>query len=227
VQELVQVREQDPKQRNKMTNTEKPTTKAEGKKAGGGGKMKTIPTIPKLDNAPLKKTEEKLQEKKEEKADKKKSEKKVDIPKKTEAIINGKSLPISTKKSVAICKFISGKKLHKAIFDLEQVLTHKKVVPMKGEIPHQKGEGISSGRYPKKASEYFINLLKSLQANANVNGLEEPRIVEAIANLASRPYGKFGRVKKKRTHVQIKVMDKKKSEKKVSNKSNLNKKVKK
>ncbi len=209
MRELVQLKEQDLKQRNKMTNTEKPTTKAEGKKAGGGEKMKTIPAIPKLDNALLKKTEEKLQEKKEEKADKKKPENKVEMPKKTEAIINGKSLPISTKKSVAICKFIGGKRIHKAISDLEQVLTHKKVVPMKGEIPHQKGKGISSGRYPKKAVEHFINLLKSLQANANVNGLEEPRIVEAIANLASRPYGKFGRVKKKRTHVRIKVKEKK------------------
>ena len=188
-----------------MTNTEKPTTKAEGKKESVGGNMKKIP---KLENAPLKKTGITSQEKKEDKIEKQRNAKQIDKPKKTEAIINGRSLPISTKKSVAICKFIAGKKLYKAIYDLEQVLTHKKVVPMKGEIPHQKGKGISSGGYPKKAAEYFIKLLKSLQANANVNGLEEPVIVEAIANLASRPFGKFGRVRKKRTHVQIKVKDK-------------------
>ncbi len=143
-----------------------------------------------------------------EKIEKKKEEKKVEILKKTEAIINGRSLPISTKKSVAVCKFIGGKHLQKAISDLEQVLIHKQVIPMKGEIPHQKGKGISSGGYPKKTVEHFIKLLKSLQANANVNGLDEPIISEVIANFASRPYGKFGRVRKKRTHVQIKVKDK-------------------
>ncbi|MCK4647714.1 hypothetical protein KAT24_02180 [Candidatus Pacearchaeota archaeon] len=156
---------------------------------------------------------EKIQDKKEEKGNKKEDEKKskekqlAEKPKKTEAVINGKSLPTSTKKSSAVCKFIQGKRIQKAISDLEQVLVHKKVVPMKGEIPHKKGKRISSGGYPKKTVEYFIKLLKSLQTNANVNGLDEPVIVEAIANMASRPYGKFGRVRRKRTHVKIKVRE--------------------
>ena len=152
-----------------------------------------------------------LKEKKkdEKKIEIKKEEKKSEKPKTTEAVIYGKSLPMSTKKSVAVCKFIKGKPIQKALSDLEQVLTHKKVVPMKGEIPHQKGKKISSGGYPKKVVDHFIKLLKSLQANANVNGLEEPKIIEAMANLASRPYGKFGRVRKKRTHVKIKVREKK------------------
>jgi len=42
-----------------------------------------------------------------------------------------------------------------------------------------------------------------------VNELDEPVIVEAIANLAQRPYGRFGRTKKKRTHVRIKCVEKK------------------
>ncbi len=202
VQELVQLKEQGPKLKNKMTNTEKPTTKAEGKKAGIGDNMEKIPVTQKLENAPLKKPGINFKKNKEEK-----TEKKIDKPKKTEAVINGKSLPISTKKSVAACKFIRGKKLQKAISDLEQVLTHKKVIPMKGEIPHQKGKGISSGGYSKKTVEHFIKLLKNLQANSNANGLDGPIIVHAMANLASRPYGKFGRVRKKRTHVQIKVKE--------------------
>ena len=77
---------------------------------------------------------------------------------------------------------------------------------MKGEIPHRKG--MMSGRYPKKSAEYFIKLLKTLSANANVNGLESPVISKAIANLASRPYSKFGRVRKKRTHIQIVAIQK-------------------
>lgn len=130
------------------------------------------------------------------------------VPKKTEAIVNAVSLPISTKYSVAICRFIRGKKIENAIADLEQVILHKKAIPMKGEIPHRKGR-IMSGRYPKKAVEYFIKLLKSLLANSNANGLDNPIIANAIANLASRPFGRFGRVRKKRTHVAIKAKEKK------------------
>ncbi|MBU2104886.1 MAG: hypothetical protein KKF67_03915 [Nanoarchaeota archaeon] len=127
--------------------------------------------------------------------------------KKHEAVVNGSGLPISTKKSIAMCKFIKGKSIEKAIAELEEVLAKKKALPMKGEYPHQKG--IMSGGYPKKTSEHFIKLLKNLQANANVNDLEDPIITESIANLASRPYGRFGRWRKKRTHVKIVATEKK------------------
>ncbi len=129
-------------------------------------------------------------------------------PKKTSAIVNSFDLPISTRKSVAICKFIKGKKISDAIADLEQILVHKKAIPMRGEIPHRKGK-IMSGRYPKKTAEYIIKVLKSLSANASVNGLENPIIKESIANMASRPYGRFGSIRKKRTHIKIIVKEKK------------------
>jgi len=155
-----------------------------------------------------KKEGKKAPEKKEIKKDEKKQVPKV---KKSEAIVNGVNIPISTKDATAICRFIKNKKIAKAVEDLEQVVLGKKAVPMKGEIPHRKGR-IMSGRFPKKSSKHFIILLKSLAANANE--LDDPVIVEAIANLASRPYGRFGRTKKKRTHVKIKAKDKFKKEKK-------------
>ena len=74
---------------------------------------------------------------------------------------------------------------------------------MKGEIPHRKGKGIMSGKFPKKAASRFIILLKSLATNSSYNGLENPVITKAIANIGSRPYGKFGWVRKKRSHVKI------------------------
>lgn len=138
----------------------------------------------------------------------KKQEKK--IIKKDFAIVNAISLPISTKKSVAICKFIRGKKIERAIADLEEVSRFKKAIPMRGEIPHRKGRGMMAGRYPIKPVGFFIKMLKNLKANANVNGIEEPVIIEAVPNRASRPYGRFGAVKRKRTHIMIKVMEKKK-----------------
>ncbi len=149
---------------------------------------------------------EKTEKKEEKKVEKKeKKEKKI---KKDEAVINGISLPISTKDSVAICKFIKKKSIRKAIADLEEVLKFKKAIPMKGEIPHRKGK-IMSGRYPIKAIGFFIKMLKNLQANSNVNGLEEPIINEAVSNKASQPYGRFGSVRKKRTHIKIKAIEKK------------------
>ena len=145
-------------------------------------------------------------EKKEEKLkdEKKKTQEK---RKKTEAIVMVKNIPISTKHSAAICKFIKNKKIDGAINDLEAVLKFKKVVPMRGEIPHRHGKGMMSGRFPKKASENFIKLLKSLKANSNYNGLEDPIIVEAVANIGERPFGRFGAVRKKRTHIKIAAKD--------------------
>jgi large subunit ribosomal protein L22 len=161
------------------------------------------------------KTETKDVQTEESDSEKKESEKKKQpqkVVKKDEALVNGFALPISTKQAMAICKFIRGKRIGDAIRELEDVKIKRKAVPMKGEIPHKKGAGkfaSGSGRYPKNASESFINLLKTLAANSNMNGMEEPIIHKAIANIASRPFGKGGRVRKKRTHVRIIAIEKK------------------
>ncbi len=187
-----------------------------------------------ISNTPIKKAVEtpkenikKVEEKKEasEKKEKPKEESKKDEikkpvetkpkVKKTQAVVNASDLHISTKHSVAVCKFIKGKKIEGAIDDLEKVIIGKKPVPMKGEIPHQKG--IMSGRFPKKAAQHFVKLLKNLSTNANFHEIENPVITEAIANIGSRPYGKFGRVRRKRTHIKIvaKKISKKKKEKEI------------
>mgnify|MGYP001587873726 FL=1 len=156
------------------------------------------------------------QEKTETKSEKKEVKKHVhERPKKTEAVVMAENIPISTKDSSAICRFIRGKKIEDAIKDLEAVLKFKKIVPMTGEIPHRKGKGMMSGRYPKKASENFIKLLKSLKANSNYNGLENPVIVEAVPNIGMKVMGRFGSVRKKRTHIKIVAKD---VEEKVKNK---------
>ena len=164
------------------------------------------------------KKEEKIEEKKTENIDEKKEEVKKPIQKKpavkkTEAVVNGLDLRISTKVSGDICRFIKNKKISDAVADLRQVIIKKKAVPMRGEIPHRKGK-IMAGRFPKNASENFLKLLQTLAANSNVNGLENPVISEAVANKASKVYGRFGRVQKKRTHVRIVAKEKmiKKSE---------------
>jgi len=126
--------------------------------------------------------------------------------KKTEAVVNGSGLPVSTKHSIAICNFIRGKNIDYAIAILEDVQKFRRAVPMKGEIPHRKGD-IMSGRYPIKTAGEFIRLLKSLKSNAIVNELEsEKYVIFCKANLASRPYRRFGRARFKRTNVQLKLI---------------------
>jgi ribosomal protein L22 len=160
------------------------------------------------------------EDKKETKPEEKKADKKVEkkAPK-TEAVVNSYNAHLSTKTSAAVCRFIVGKTLEKAISDLGQVASGRVPVPMKGEIPHRHGK-IMSGRFPKNASEHFIMLLRTLVGNSLVNGLEDPIVTEAIANIGNRPYGKFGAVRRKRTHIKIIAKSKtaiKNSKKKKSN----------
>ena len=189
--------------------TEKETT---NKKPEVEEKKKVVEDVKKEieEKVETKKNEEEVkpvQEKKseEEKKPEVKEKPKTVKPKKTEAIVNATNVPISTKHSMAICDFIRKKKIDKAIEDLEQVMIFKKAIPMKGEIPHRKGKGMSSGsgRFPIKSVGNFLVLLKSLSGNATYNSIEEPVIVEAVANIGVRPYGRFGRVRKKRTHVTL------------------------
>jgi ribosomal protein L22 len=122
---------------------------------------------------------------------------------KTEAISRGQSLHCSRKHAMYICSFIKNKTPAQAITDLESVISMRKPIPFKGEIPHRRGK-IMSGRYPVKASNIFISLLKSLQGNIIVNGLdpESTVIKTASATHASRPMRRGG-MQGKRTNVLL------------------------
>ena len=139
--------------------------------------------------------------------DKKKKAKAPTGPKKTEVVVNGRDLRISTKHSVAVCNFIKNKNIDDALDELGEVSKMRKPVPMRGEIPHRKGKGMMSGRYPLNAVRDFIMLLKSLKANAINHELELEKVkLSCMANVASRPMKRFGQGKHKRSHVQIKLV---------------------
>ncbi len=211
MQEWVQLKELELKLKNKMTEKDynpKQKEKKAMKKQQKVENKKTPVETPKKKEDKSKQENEELAKKKIENEKAKEIEEKKPMPvKKAKAVVYGRNLPISTLHSIAICKFIRNKKITEAIKDLEEVLMHKKAIPMKGELPHRKGK-IMSGRYADKSVKNFIKLLKSLQGNANSNNIEEPIIIESTANIASRPYGKFGRVRKKRTHVKILAKEK-------------------
>jgi ribosomal protein L22 len=164
-------------------------------------KKEATPSPPTLQDKP----EEKKEEKKTETPKKKTPEK---IIKKEKAIAKGMNLHASTKQCTYICNFIKNKPIDKAISDLEQVIKFKKPVPFKGEIPHRKGKGIMSGRYPAKASALLIKILKGLKGNVIVNGLEpeKTKIIIASANQASRPLRREGR-QAKRTNIILEAME--------------------
>lgn len=191
-----------------VKESNKPVPKQEVKKEEKVDKE--IKEVKTTENAkPDEKADEKVS-KTEEKKEPKKTEKK-DVVKKDYAIIYGRNLPISLKHSKFISKFIKGKKIEIVIMELEQVMKKKQVIPMKGELPHRKGKGMMSGKYPVKASEHFIKLLKSLNANSSVNGLDTSKTIikEAIVNKAPDQMHRFGRTKFKRTHVKLKAMESK------------------
>jgi ribosomal protein L22 len=123
-----------------------------------------------------------------------------------ETVVNGRDIPISKLEAMAICNFIRGKDVDKAIAQLEEVTKLKRAIPMRGEIPHRKGN-MMSGRYPIKASGEIIKLLKSLRSNAIANQIEfEKYAIFCKANKASRPFQRFGRTRYKRTHVTLKLI---------------------
>ena len=196
-------------------NTEKPMENLEQKN-------QEIVNTPKKQEVPKTQSEKKIIEPKKEQAitDSKKPEiqkKEVQKVKKEKAVLNSKNVPVSTKYSSDICKFIKTKSIETAIKDLEQVLSHKKAIPMRGGYGHKKsakGFASGSGKYPEKATGYFIKLLKSLSANAAANGLEKPIITEAFANRGSKPRARFGKWQRKRTHIKIVAREIKIKEKK-------------
>ena len=129
-----------------------------------------------------------------------------------EAIALGKDLPISSKQSIEICKYLRGKKVSAAKKILADVAALKKAVPytrFHGDMGHK--PGIGPGRYPGKASLAILQVLTNAEANAQNKGLdaEQLHVVHLMAQEASRPwrYGRQRRIKAKRTHIEVVVAE--------------------
>lgn len=124
------------------------------------------------------------------------------------AKVNGRLMPISTKQAIEICNFIRGRKVNDAIKLLEGVIKKDSAIPFRrfnSDMGHKRK--IGAGRYPKKASKGIIELLESLNANAQFKGLNTSNLVinKICANKASSMwhYGRKMRRKMKRTNIEI------------------------
>lgn len=163
------------------------------------------------ENKEEKKEEKKVEEKKEEKKKPKVAPKPIEIPEQAKA--RGEYLPISVKQAVNVCRFITRKKVSYIIPYLEDVIKKKKAIPYvrhKRHTPHRKGP-MTAGRYPVKATEYILGLVKSAQANATYLGLSEEDLIvkSAIPNRAFSKASKRGRF----SHVEVTVAEKKEKKK--------------
>ncbi|MCF7871812.1 50S ribosomal protein L22 [Candidatus Woesearchaeota archaeon] len=122
-----------------------------------------------------------------------------------------KDASISTKTSIEMAKFLKGKTTEKAKTILNRVLEKKTAIPFTrftNGLGHRAGSGIGTGRFPQKATEEFLDLIKSVEANAQAKGLSTNlKIIHLLANKASNQfhYGRQRRRKYKRTHLELVV----------------------
>ena len=144
-----------------------------------------------------------------------------------EAKLNVKNLPISTKQSIEICRFIRNMELQKAKSTLNNVVNMKQAVPYirhKMNIPHK--AGIASGRYPVKASFQILKLLESTEHNAIKEGMSKDLAIAHIsADKGVRQWhgGRQRRRKTKSTNIKIILKELKKDNTKPENKNKTSK----
>ena len=125
----------------------------------------------------------------------------------------GKSLPISFKQSVEICRFIKNRNTDDIKRILQSVMKKKTAIPFtkyNSDLAHKRKVG--PGRYPEKASIEFIKLIESAESNAQFKGLNTSNLIIAhvSAHKASKVWhsGRKSRRKMKRTNVEIVVEEK-------------------
>ena len=130
----------------------------------------------------------------------------------------GMALPISTKQSVEICRFIENKNVNEAKKILQSTIDKRLAIPFKRynwDLGHKKKVG--PARYPEKASKEIIRLIESVEANAQFKGMNTSNLVishiSAHKSGKSWHYGRQSRRRMKRTNIQIIVEEKSKKEK--------------
>jgi len=135
--------------------------------------------------------------------------------------IAGRNMPVSTKHSVEIARFLKGKQVDAAIRRLQASIDAKQAIPFRRylrSISHKPGK-IGPGRYPKLSSGYVLSLLSNLKSQATGKGFDVTKltIIHAAAQKGQKlwHYGRRHRVRKN-TNFEIvaKEVEKKKTEKK-------------
>ena len=137
-----------------------------------------------------------------------------------------KNAPVSTKHCIELCRWLRYKNTSEAKKMLEEVIALKIAVPYRKfvrDIGHR--AGMSTGRYPQKASKEMLKLVKSVEANAQGKGLDisNLKIIRILANRAPTPFtGSRHRHGTKRSHIELEVMERKSKDAKDKKEDNKN-----
>lgn len=141
-----------------------------------------------------------------------------------------KDAAVSTKQAIEIANYLRHRKLAQAKNLLNMVMEKKHAIPFKrfnDGVGHKPGK-IAAGRYPVKASRVFLKLIESVEANAQIKGLNtsELELIHICAHKAHCPvhHGRHSGREFKRTHVEVVVKEtaeKKKTKKQEKQKQKL------
>jgi large subunit ribosomal protein L22 len=121
------------------------------------------------------------------------------------------NIPVSTKHTIEICTYLRYKSTKEAKSILEKVIAKKAPIPFvrfKRNVGHK--AGIAAGRFPVKAAKEMLQMVKSVEANAQFKGLnvDNLKITKILANHAPIPFtGNRQHRGTKRTHVEIEVAE--------------------
>lgn len=129
------------------------------------------------------------------------------------ALARAKNLPISWKVSYEIGNAIRGKPVVKVEAFLERVISGSEAVPYKrfnSDVGHKPGK-MAAGRYPIKAAEYILSLVRSAKSNAEDKGLnvDALELVHFSSNrgVSQWRHGRQRRRKMKSTNLDIVVSE--------------------
>jgi len=121
------------------------------------------------------------------------------------------NVPISWKHGVEISNTLRFRSVEYAKKFLEDVAALRRPVSFTKytlDVGHK--AGMSSGRYPQKAAHEFLRLIKAVEANAQVKGLNTAslKITKLITNRAPKaPSAGRKRHTAKRSHLEIEVQE--------------------
>lgn len=134
----------------------------------------------------------------------------------TTVTASGREMDISPKHAREICKEIKGMLVDRAKTYLEDVVEMKRSVPFRRynrKVGHRSDlKGWDSGRFPVKAAERILDLLDSLEKNAENKGLEVDRLLlihaasqrgRKVKRIFSRSHGSSSPKVNILTHVEL------------------------
>ncbi len=127
------------------------------------------------------------------------------------AVARALNIPVSYKQGIELSNYLRYRSTAAAKNILEEVIALRRAVPYRRftkDLGHK--PGIGAGRFPQKASREMLRLVKAVEANAQVKGLNSSslKITKLVVNKASTPFsGGRLRHRQKRSHIEIEVQE--------------------